>query len=94
MPGAIVKRRAYNEFIQRHEVTWELGMAILAIVFVIVGFATDAADDATRPALEAADTALIRRRQPKVKQYTSTPASRNSISNKRSWIRPGWRISW
>ena len=51
-------RSAYNEFIARHEVAWELGMAVLAIVFVIVGFAIDAADAATRPALEAADTAL------------------------------------
>ena len=32
--------------------------------------------------------------QPNVKQYASTPASRNSISNRRSAIGPGWRISW
>ncbi len=32
--------------------------------------------------------------QPNVKQYASTPASRNSISNKRSAIGAGWRISW
>jgi voltage-gated potassium channel len=51
-------RSAYNDFIARHEVAWELGMAVLAIVFVVIGFATDAADPASRPALEAADTAL------------------------------------
>jgi voltage-gated potassium channel len=51
-------RRAYNHFIERHEVAWELGMAVLAIVFVIVGFAIDAADRVSGPALEAADTAL------------------------------------
>lgn len=33
-------------------------MALLAIAFVIVGFAVDAADAASRPALEAADLAL------------------------------------
>ena len=32
--------------------------------------------------------------QPNVKQYASTPASRNSISKVRSPIGPGWRISW
>ena len=32
--------------------------------------------------------------QPNVKQYASTPASRNSISTVRSAIAPGWRISW
>jgi hypothetical protein len=31
--------------------------------------------------------------QPNVKQYTSTPASRNSISNRRSAIGPAWRMS-
>lgn len=51
-------RRRYNDFIARHEVAWELTMAVLAIAFVIVGFAVDAADAASRPALEAADTAL------------------------------------
>jgi voltage-gated potassium channel len=51
-------RAAYNDFIARHEVAWELGMAVLAIVFVIVGFAIDAAAAASRPPLEAADTGL------------------------------------
>src|SRR4051794_34854020 len=32
-------RDRYLEFIQRHEVAWELTFAALAIVFVIVGFA-------------------------------------------------------
>ena len=51
-------RRAYNGFAERHEVAWELTMAVLAIAFVLVGFAVDTADAASRPALEAADTAL------------------------------------
>jgi len=51
-------RGRYNDFIARHEVAWELTMAVLAIVFVIVGFAVDSANTASRPAFEAADTAL------------------------------------
>lgn len=51
-------RERYNRFIERHEVAWELGMAVLAIAFVAVGFATDGADPASRPAFEAIDLAL------------------------------------
>jgi voltage-gated potassium channel len=51
-------RERYNRFIERHEVAWELGMAVLAIAFVIVGFAVDSADATIRPALAVADTAL------------------------------------
>jgi voltage-gated potassium channel len=57
-PGDSPVRRAFNTFVDRHEVAWELGMAALAIAFVIIGFAIDAADAATRPLLELADTAL------------------------------------
>jgi hypothetical protein len=32
--------------------------------------------------------------QPKVKQYASAPAPRNSISKRVSAMLPGWRISW
>jgi voltage-gated potassium channel len=51
-------RDRYNEFIARHEVAWELGMALLAIVFVVVGFLVDDAPLASRPYLEAIDLAL------------------------------------
>ena len=51
-------RTRFNDFIARFEVAWELGMAVLAIAYVIVGFAIDTASAASRPALEAADTAL------------------------------------
>ena len=37
-------RQQYNRFIMRHEVAWELVMAALAIVYVVVGFAGDTAD--------------------------------------------------
>jgi voltage-gated potassium channel len=42
-------RTAYNDFIARHEVAWELVMAALAIAFVIVGFAADAPDATVGP---------------------------------------------
>jgi voltage-gated potassium channel len=51
-------RARYNAFIARHEVAWELGMAALAVVFVIVGFAAEGADAASRPAYERIDLAL------------------------------------
>jgi hypothetical protein len=46
-------RATFNAFIERHEVAWELVMAALAIAFVAVGFAADAADAASRPTFEA-----------------------------------------
>jgi voltage-gated potassium channel len=51
-------RALYNDFIARHEVAWELTMAALAIAFVVIGFAIDAADATTRPLLELADMGL------------------------------------
>lgn len=51
-------RERYNEFVERHEVAWELGMAGLALLFVSVGFAVDGADDALRPTLERIELIL------------------------------------
>lgn len=51
-------RAAFNSFVARHEVAWELVMAALAIAFVLVGFALDTATPASRPIYAAADTAL------------------------------------
>ena len=48
----------------------------------------------TQPTKRIEAYSAARISQPNVKQYASTPASRNSISNKRSMIGPGWRISW
>ena len=31
----------FNAFVQRHEIAWELGMGLLAIIYVAVGFALD-----------------------------------------------------
>jgi voltage-gated potassium channel len=51
-------RERFNAFVDRHEVAWELTMAVLAIAFVITGFAADAASGSTLSLLEAADLAL------------------------------------
>jgi voltage-gated potassium channel len=40
-------RDRYNAFIERHDIAWELAMALLAIVYVAVGFALD--DPALEP---------------------------------------------
>lgn len=34
-------RREFNAFVHRHEVAWELGMAALAVLYVVVGFVSD-----------------------------------------------------
>ncbi len=34
-------RDRFNAFVERHEIAWELTMAVLAIVYVIVGFQVD-----------------------------------------------------
>ena len=51
-------RQRYNEFIDRHEIAWELTMAALAVVFVAVGFAIDEAPPGSEAPLVAIDLAL------------------------------------
>jgi voltage-gated potassium channel len=34
-------RDRYNAFVERHDIAWELGMALLAVVYVAIGFALD-----------------------------------------------------
>jgi voltage-gated potassium channel len=51
-------RQRYNEFIERHETAWELSMAVLAVLFVVVGFAADAVPPGGEGALAALDLAL------------------------------------
>ncbi|MDP8904548.1 MAG: ion transporter [Chloroflexota bacterium] len=51
-------RERYNDFIERHEVAWELGMAVLAVVFVAIGFWGDTAPPAMRAWLDELDIAL------------------------------------
>ncbi len=51
-------RDAYNAFIARHEVVWELTMALLAIAFVLVGFAADEATGSMANTLLTLDLVL------------------------------------
>jgi voltage-gated potassium channel len=51
-------RDAFNAFIDRHEIVWELAMGFLAIVYVAVGFAQDNPAVIPSSALFALETAL------------------------------------
>lgn len=52
------RRDRYNSFIERHDVAWELVFALLAIVWVALGFAIDEAGSAARPEFEVAEIAI------------------------------------
>ena len=49
-------RDRYLAFIDRHDIAWELGMAALAVAFLIVGFVAD--DPTASPILRTIETAL------------------------------------
>jgi voltage-gated potassium channel len=49
-------RDRYLAFIDRHDIAWELGMAALAVLFLVFGFIAD--DPGASPAFGAAETAL------------------------------------
>lgn len=51
-------RDAFNTFVDRHEIAWELAMGFLAIVYVAVGFAQDDAAATPSTALFALETTL------------------------------------
>lgn len=51
-------RDKFNAFVGRHEIAWELSMAVLAVAYVAIGFGIDQAGDQVRPALEVAELAL------------------------------------
>lgn len=51
-------RDRYNEFIDRHEIAWELGMALLAVIFVAVGFAVEETPEGLQPLLVSLDLIL------------------------------------
>jgi voltage-gated potassium channel len=51
-------RSSFNGFIQQHATAWELGMAGLAVIYVLIGFASDEASAAYQPALAMADLIL------------------------------------
>jgi voltage-gated potassium channel len=75
-------RDRFNAFIDRHDVAWELAMALLAIVYVAVGFALD--DPALQPVdptLEAVELALT---VVFIAEFTSRFAA---ASDRRSYLR-------
>ena len=52
-------RQRFNAFVQRHDVAWELSMALLAVIYVAVGFALDdAAFQSMAPTLEIVELIL------------------------------------
>jgi len=51
-------RDRYNAFIDRHEIAWELGMAVLAVIFVAVGFAVEETPEGLQPLLLTLDLIL------------------------------------
>lgn len=55
MPTESLRDR-YLAFIERHDIVWELGMAVLAVLFLIFGFIAD--DPGASPAFGAAETTL------------------------------------
>lgn len=51
-------RGRFNTFVARHEVPWELTMAVLAALYMVVGFATDDAPEGLVSNLAVVDLAL------------------------------------
>jgi voltage-gated potassium channel len=51
-------RDRFNQFVERHEVAWELAMGALALVWVAIGFLIDELGEGVRPDLEAAELVL------------------------------------
>jgi voltage-gated potassium channel len=58
MEGTVGRRERVNDFIERHEIAWELGMAALAIVWVALGFLLDEVPAGLHPELEFAELVL------------------------------------
>jgi hypothetical protein len=52
------RRERVNDFVERHEVAWELTMAALAIIWVGLGFLIDEVGPGTRTELDAAELLL------------------------------------
>lgn len=51
-------RDRYVAFIESHDIAWELGMAALAVAYVLIGFAVDDAGPALRSLLEGGEAIL------------------------------------
>jgi len=55
---AVAVRDRYNNFVERHEIAWELAMGGLALVWVALGFLVDQIGSGVRPELEATELLL------------------------------------
>ena len=51
-------RQWFNEFVRRHEIAWELTMAVLAVAYVIVGILADEGTGPYQGQLETVELAL------------------------------------
>src|SRR5665647_2079209 len=51
-------RDAFNCWFVTHEVAWELAMAVLAVVYVVLGFVVDDLAAGERPEIAAAELVL------------------------------------
>lgn len=52
-------RAAFNEFVELHDVAWELTMGVLAIVYLIAGFAAEGPEGAAMVVVEGVLTAVF-----------------------------------
>jgi len=57
-PARASRRDAFNSWFVTHEVAWELAMAVMAIVYVALGFIVDDLQPGERPEIEAAELAM------------------------------------
>jgi voltage-gated potassium channel len=77
-------RDRFNGLVQRHEIAWELGMGLLAIIYVAVGFALDDPTLGSLSLLVALETALTL-------VFVAEFASRFSASHDRQgYLRSHW----
>jgi voltage-gated potassium channel len=54
----VATRDRFNEFVERHEVAWELSMGLLALIWVALGFLIDEIGSGVRADLELVEVAL------------------------------------
>jgi voltage-gated potassium channel len=58
LSGSLSVRGRYLAFIARHEMAWELAFGVLAVAYVVIGFAADDASLSIRPTLAAIEAAI------------------------------------
>src|SRR5882724_11131774 len=78
-------RDRFNAFVDRHDIAWELAMALLALVYVAVGFALDdSAFQSMVPTLESAELVLTL-------AFVAEFSSRFAASHdRRAYLRSHW----